>query len=90
MGASIQVSGRTSIIEGTPSLSGATIKASDLRAGAALIIAGLCARGETVVEGVSYVERGYEKMIRKLSDLGADIKSEYVPEERAPVGKSAG
>ena len=81
MGGSIRVSGRTAIIEGVPYLTGAPIKAGDLRAGAALVIAGLCARGETIIEGVNYIERGYEKIVSKLSDLGADIKTVYVPEE---------
>ena len=90
MGASIQVSGRTAIIEGVPCITGAPIKASDLRAGAALIIAGLCARGESVLDGVNYVERGYEKMIQKLSDLGAEIKSIYIPEDIPLSGKNAG
>ena len=81
MGSSIRVSGRTAIIEGVPYLTGAPIKASDLRAGAALVIAGLCARGETQLEGVSYIERGYEKMIQKFSALGANIKTIYVPDE---------
>ncbi|MCL2627666.1 MAG: UDP-N-acetylglucosamine 1-carboxyvinyltransferase [Oscillospiraceae bacterium] len=74
MGAQIRVNGRSAIIEGVPYLSGAPIKASDLRAGAALVIAGLSARGRTVIDGVNYIERGYEKMISKLSDVGADIK----------------
>jgi len=74
MGSSIRVDGRTAIIEGVPYLSGAPIKASDLRAGAALVIAGLAAHGRTVIEGVNYIERGYEKMIQKLTALGADIK----------------
>ena len=81
MGCSIRVTERTAIIEGIPYLTGAPIKASDLRAGAALVIAGLCARGETVIEGVNYIERGYEKMIEKLTALGADVKSIYVPDE---------
>jgi len=81
MGSSIWVTERTAIIDGVPYLTGAHIKAGDLRAGAALVIAGLCARGETVIEGVSYIERGYEKMIEKLSALGADIKAIYVPDE---------
>jgi len=81
MGSSIRVSGRTAIIDGVPYLTGAPIKASDLRAGAALVIAGLCAQGETHLEGVSYIERGYEKMIQKLSALGASIKTVYVPDE---------
>ena len=82
MGAAIRVAGRTAVIEGVPCLTGAPIKAGDLRAGAALVIAGLCARGETMVEGISYIERGYEKMIQKLSTLGADIKSVYIPDEQ--------
>ena len=82
MGSSIRVTERTAIIEGVPYLTGAPIMAGDLRAGAALVIAGLCARGETVIEGVSYIERGYEKMVDKLSALGADIRSIYVPDEQ--------
>ncbi|MCL2045834.1 MAG: UDP-N-acetylglucosamine 1-carboxyvinyltransferase [Oscillospiraceae bacterium] len=81
MGANIRVIGRTAIIEGTSYLTGASTKAGDLRAGAALVIAGLCAHGQTEIEGISYIERGYEKMISKLSALGADIKTVYVPEE---------
>jgi len=81
MGGSIRVSGRTAFIEGVPYLTGAPIKAGDLRAGAALVIAGLCARGETVIEGVNYIERGYEKMVSKLAALGADIRTVFVPDE---------
>ena len=75
MGAQIRTNGRTAIVEGVPYLTGAPIKASDLRAGAALVIAGLAARGKTVIDGVDYIERGYEKMIPKLTALGADIKA---------------
>ena len=89
MGSAIRVTGRTAVIEGVQSLSGAPLKAGDLRAGAALVIAGLCARGETVVEGVNYIERGYEKMVEKLSALGADIKSVYVPDESPLTRKNA-
>jgi UDP-N-acetylglucosamine 1-carboxyvinyltransferase len=81
MGSSIRVNGRTAIIEGVPYLAGAPIKACDLRAGAALVIAGICARGETILEGINYIERGYEKMVQKLSILGADIKTILVPDE---------
>ena len=77
MGSSIRVHGRTAVIEGVPYLTGATIKASDLRAGAALVVAGLSARGRTVIESVNYIERGYEKMIQKLTGVGADIKMVY-------------
>ena len=89
MGGSIRVIGRTAIIEGVPYLTGAPIRAGDLRAGAALVIAGLCARGETVIEGVSYIERGYEKMIYKLSALGADVKSVLEPDEPPVEAKEA-
>ncbi|NLB28667.1 MAG: UDP-N-acetylglucosamine 1-carboxyvinyltransferase [Clostridiales bacterium] len=74
MGAEIMVTGRTSIIEGVPHLTGAPLKAVDLRAGAALVIAGLCARGTTEIEGVSYIERGYVDIVGKLCQLGADIE----------------
>jgi UDP-N-acetylglucosamine 1-carboxyvinyltransferase len=90
MGSSIRVSGRTAIIEGVQYLTGAPIRAGDLRAGAALVIAGLCARGETVIEGVNYIERGYEKMVQKLSALGADIKSIFVPDEPSIAEQEAG
>jgi len=89
MGGNISVTGRTAIIEGVPYLTGAPIKAGDLRAGAALVIAGLCAHGETHIEGVNYIERGYEKMVSKLSALGADIKSVYMAEEPQIVGREA-
>ena len=81
MGCHIQVSGRTAVIEGVERMTGAPVKASDLRAGAALVIAGLCAVGSTEVEGVSYIERGYEDIVEKLQALGADITAVTVPDE---------
>ena len=90
MGSSIRVTERTAIIEGVPYLTGAPTKAGDLRAGAALVIAGLSARGKSVIEGVSYIERGYEKMVEKLSALGADIKTIFVPDEPAVAEKEIG
>ena len=80
MGASIRVTGRTAIIEGVPYLTGAPIKAGDLRAGAALVIAGLSAHGTSVIEGVQYIERGYENMVEKFAALGADISVVNIPE----------
>lgn len=74
MGAQIQVDGKTAVIEGVPFLTGAPIAACDLRAGAAMVIAGLCAKGETVVEQIHYIERGYEDIVKKLRSLGADIE----------------
>jgi UDP-N-acetylglucosamine 1-carboxyvinyltransferase len=80
MGANIQVDGRVAIIEGVSALTGAPLKACDLRAGAAMVIAGLCAGGITEIEGVDYIERGYEEIIQKLRSVGADICSVIVPE----------
>jgi UDP-N-acetylglucosamine 1-carboxyvinyltransferase len=74
MGADIQVNGKTAIVTGTECLYGATVTARDLRAGAALIIAGLAAEGTTWVKNVHYVERGYEQLIKKMTDLGAQIR----------------
>ncbi len=80
MGAKIQVDGRTAIIEGVSELSGAPVTSYDLRAGAAMVIAGLCAKGTTEIEGVHYIERGYENIIEKLRGLGADIESRCFPD----------
>ncbi|MGB9840323.1 UDP-N-acetylglucosamine 1-carboxyvinyltransferase [Thermovenabulum sp.] len=73
MGANIKINGNTAIITGVKKLTGAVVEAKDLRAGAALVIAGLCAEGTTVVEGVSHIERGYENFDRNLQNLGARI-----------------
>ena len=81
MGCNIRVTERIAIIEGIPYMTGASVKASDLRAGAALVIAGLCAKGQTMVDGVVYIERGYENMIEKLTAIGADITAINVPDE---------
>jgi len=81
MGGRIHVSGRTAVIEGVERLTGACVKATDLRAGAALVIAGLSAVGRTEVEGVHYIERGYENFVGKLKALGADIDSITVPDD---------
>ena len=74
MGASIKVEGNTAIIDGVDKLTGATVSAPDLRAGAALVIAGLAAEGFTIVENIEYVERGYEDFEEKLRTLGAQIE----------------
>ncbi len=75
MGAAIRVEGRTAIVEGVPKLYGAPVEATDIRAGVALILAGLSADGETTVYGMEHVHRGYEKLEQKLRWLGADIRS---------------
>ena len=74
MGAEIHIDGKTATVYGKESLHGATVRARDLRAGAALIIAGLTAEGTTRVENIHYVERGYERLIEKLTALGAKIR----------------
>ena len=74
MGADILITGKTATVTGQEKLHGADVKANDLRAGAALVIAGLCAEGTTTVGNIHYVERGYENLIEKLTALGADIK----------------
>ena len=74
MGANIKVEGNTAIIDGIATLTGARISAPDLRAGAALVIAGLAAEGITIVEDVLYIERGYEDFDLKLRGLGAEIE----------------
>jgi UDP-N-acetylglucosamine 1-carboxyvinyltransferase len=74
MGANFQVDGKIAVIEGVASLTGAPVKAPDLRAGAALLIAGLVGRGVTEIEDIQHIERGYEHIDEKLRSLGADIK----------------
>ena len=73
MGADILINGKTATISGGSKLQGATVRAHDLRAGAALVIAGLAAEGTTRVENIHYIERGYERLVEKLTALGADI-----------------
>lgn len=74
MGAQIRVDGNNAIVDGVDFLSAAPVMASDLRAGAVMILAGLVARGETIVSRVYHIDRGYEKIERKLSSIGADIR----------------
>ena len=74
MGAEVQVDGRVCVVEGGKRLSGAPVQACDLRAGAAMVIAGMCAVGTTVVEDVRFIERGYENFVGKLNSLGAEIR----------------
>ena len=74
MGANIRVEGRSAIVKGIPCFTGATVVAPDLRAGAAMVLAGLAAKGKTIVEDVQLLDRGYEKMEEKLGNLGARIQ----------------
>lgn len=74
MGARIQIEGHTAIVEGPNGLTGARVQASDLRASASLVLAGLAARGETIIDRVYHIDRGYEKIEAKLRSVGADIE----------------
>ena len=81
MGASIQVDDKTAVVEGVDHLTGAPIQACDLRAGAAMVIAGLAAQGTTEIGCIHHIERGYEDIVRKLSGVGADIRVVVTPDE---------
>lgn len=83
MGTSIKVEGNVAIIEGVDSLTGASITAPDLRAGAALVIAGLVADGYTTIDSIHYIERGYENFEGKMTALGAYMQKIPVDDERA-------
>jgi UDP-N-acetylglucosamine 1-carboxyvinyltransferase len=74
LGARIEVDGHTALVTGVERLSGATVMATDLRASASLVIAGLLAEGETTVERIYHLDRGYDQMETKLRGLGADIE----------------
>ena len=80
MGAKIQVDGKSAIITGVESLNPSCVNATDLRAGAALIIAGLMAKGTTEIGNIQYIDRGYENVVEKLTAVGADIKRITYPD----------
>lgn len=79
MGADIQVDGRVAVIEGVSHLNSAKVKATDLRGGASVVIAALAAKGQTEIEDIHHIERGYENIVEKLSNVGANIKKVYKP-----------
>ena len=74
MGANIQVEGKTAIIDGVQTLRGCEVRACDLRAGAAMVVAALMADGTSEIEEIGHIERGYENIVEKLRGLGADIR----------------
>ena len=74
MGAHIRIDGRTSMVEGVDQLTGCPVKATDLRAGAAMVLAGLVAEGETQISYIHHIDRGYDNLVTKLVMLGADIR----------------
>jgi UDP-N-acetylglucosamine 1-carboxyvinyltransferase len=79
MGANISVDGRRAVVRGPAQLSGTTVQASDLRASAGLVLAGLVAHGETTVDRVYHIDRGYERIVEKLRAVGADIERVHEP-----------
>ena len=74
MGANIEVEGNTAVVRGVASLDGANVMATDLRASASLVLAGLIARGETTIERIYHLDRGYERIEEKLTRLGARVR----------------
>lgn len=87
LGAVVSVDGGIAVVEGVPKLKGAPVKATDLRAGAAMIIAALGAEGTTEIENIEHIERGYEDIIGKLQSVGADIRKINVP-DRVQIAKA--
>jgi len=88
MGANIEVNGKVAIIQGVDHLKGCSVKADDLRAGAAMIIAGLAAVGRTEIENIVYIERGYEDVVEKFSALGGDIHRETYDDNPSNVANA--
>jgi len=74
LGANIEIDGNTAVVHGVAGLSGATVMATDLRASASLVIAGLVAEGQTTIERIYHLDRGYDRMETKLRAIGADIE----------------
>ncbi len=85
MGANIHVEGKVAVVEGVPELKAAPVRAYDLRAGAAMVIAGLAAKGTTMVEQVTNIERGYENLVEKFVGLGADMYRAEIPDSSSPM-----
>lgn len=88
MGANIRIEGRRAVVRGKTPLSAAAVLASDLRASASLVIAALVADGETIIDRVYHIDRGYEQIEEKLKALGAEIRrmGELFPKRRGAVG----
>jgi UDP-N-acetylglucosamine 1-carboxyvinyltransferase len=80
MGANISVDGKMAVVQGVDRLTAAPLKATDLRAGAALVIAALMTQGRTEIEDIEHIERGYEMIVEKLCALGADVQKILVPD----------
>ena len=83
MGANIKADGQLAVVQGVENLKGAPVKADDLRAGAAMLIAGAAANGTTEIEDIYHIDRGYEEVVEKFKGIGADIKRVYCPDPNA-------
>jgi UDP-N-acetylglucosamine 1-carboxyvinyltransferase len=79
MGANISIDGRRAVVHGPAKLSGTTVQASDLRASAGLVLAALVAEGETLIDRVYHIDRGYEGIVEKLQSLSANIERLHFP-----------
>jgi UDP-N-acetylglucosamine 1-carboxyvinyltransferase len=79
MGANISIEGNRAVVKGPAALTGTTVIASDLRASASLVLAGLVAQGETIIDRVYHIDRGYERIVEKLSAVGARIERVSAP-----------
>ena len=79
MGANIQVDGQVAVIEGIKELRSAPLRATDLRAGAAMVVAALAANGVSEIDETIHIERGYENIVEKLQQIGADIRRVEIP-----------
>ncbi len=90
MGANISVEGKVAIVQGVEKLKGAPVGADDLRAGAAMLIAGFAAEGQTVIENLSHIDRGYERFVEKFTALGGDIQRVNFPDEEDNEAENAG
>ena len=90
MGANIHVNGKTAVIEGVEALKGAPVRADDLRAGAAMLIAAMAANGVTELEEIQHIERGYENVVDKFRSLGAKIERRSFPDDDAHMQMNAG
>jgi UDP-N-acetylglucosamine 1-carboxyvinyltransferase len=79
LGADVSTSGHHAVVRGVPRLSGAPVRAHDIRAGAAMVVAGLAAEGETLISGVQHIDRGYDDLVGRLSEVGAAIERRPAP-----------
>ena len=84
MGADVRVDGTVAVVQGVEQLVGAPVRATDLRAGAAMLIAACCAKGTTEIEDIHHIERGYENIVEKFVGLGADIRKIDTDDDTTP------